>query len=100
MAMKSTNSGKLGTGVALSFLALFPIGYLDLNLAFDNAAGNWAALALFLPYLVYFGTGAAVAKAGEQRLGKGIVIGGAIFSTLIIVGIFLIALFFSVLADA
>jgi len=97
--MPTTDSWTFGTGIALSFLALFPIGYLDLNLAFDNAIGKWALLALFLPYLAYLGAGALVGMAGKPRTGLGIVIGGAIFSTLIIVGIFLVALFFGVLAD-
>jgi Ca2+/Na+ antiporter len=55
---------------------------------------------VFLPYLAYLGAGVSVAIAGKPRTGLGIVIGGAIFSTLIIVGIFLVALFFGVLADA
>jgi hypothetical protein len=94
------DSRGLGAGIALSFLGFFPIGYLDFNLAYDNSAGGWALMALFLPYVIYFGIGSLAAMTGERRLGKGIVIGGAIFSTLIIVGILLVAFFFSVMADA
>ena len=86
--------------MAASFLLFFPVGYLDVLLAFNNSVGNWAVSALILPYLVYFGMAVILRWRGHGGLGKGLAIGGAVFSTLIVVGIFFIALMFSMLADA
>jgi len=90
----------IGTGLAVSFLLFFPVGYLDILLAFNNSIGNWAVSALMLPYLVYFGMAVILRWRGYVGLGKGLAIGGAVFSTLILVGIFFLALMFSMLADA
>ena len=90
----------IGTGLAVSFLLFFPVGYLDILLAFNNSVGNWAVSALMLPYLVYFGMAVILRWGGYGGLGKGLAVGGAVFSTLIVIGIFFIALMFSMLADA
>ena len=90
----------IGTGLAVSFLLFFPVGYLDILLAFNNSVGNWAMSALMLPYLVYFGMAVILRWRGYVGLGKGLAIGGAVFSTLILVGVFFLALVFSMLADA
>jgi hypothetical protein len=79
----------------MSALLAFPIGLLDLYVAFNNYIGNWAASFFVLPYLTYFGMAALLRWKGYARLGEGLVIGGVVFSTLIIVGAFFLALMFS-----
>jgi len=86
--------------LGVSFLLFFPIGYLDVLLAFNNSIGNWAVSSLMLPYLAYFGMAVILRWRGYGGLGKDLEIGGAVFSTLIVIGIFFIALMFSMLADA
>lgn len=90
----------IGTGFAVSFLLFFPIGYLDVLLAFNNSIGNWALSSLMMPYLIYFGMAFVLRWRGYGGLGEGLAIGGAVFSTLVVFGIFFIALTFSMLADA
>jgi len=86
--------------LAASLLLFFPIGYLDVLLAFNNSVGNWAASSLILPYLAYFGIAIILRWRGYGGLGEGLAIGGAVFSTLIVIGIIFLALMFSMLADA
>ena len=90
----------IGTGLAVSFLLFFPIGYLDVLLAFNNSIGNWALSSLMLPYLVYFCMAVILRWKGYGGMGEGLAIGGAVLSTLIVIGIFFLALMFSMLADA
>jgi hypothetical protein len=88
------------TGLAVSFLLFFPIGYLDILLAFNNSIGNWAASSLILPYLVYLGTAIILRWKGYGGLGEGFAIGGAVFSTLVVVGIFFLAQLAGMIAEA
>jgi hypothetical protein len=90
----------LGVGLAISFLLFLPIGLLDFLVAFNYSIGNWAVSSLVLPYLIYFIIAAILGWRGYRRLGKGLAIGGVVFSTLIIVGILLVAFVLSVLAEA
>jgi hypothetical protein len=85
----------IGMGLTISALLFIPIGLLDLFVAFDYHIGNWAASFLILPYLVYFCLAAILAKKGHARLGNGLAVGGAVFSTLIVIGVFFLALMFS-----
>ena len=85
----------VGTGLAISCLLFVPIGFLDLLVAFNYHIGNWAAASLILPYLIYFGMAAILGWKGYTRLGKGLAIGGAVFSTLILLGVLFLALMFS-----
>jgi hypothetical protein len=89
-----------GTGLAVSFLLFFPIGYLDVLLAFNSSIGNWAASSLILPYLVYLSIAAILLWRGHGRLGESLAIGGAVFSTLIVVGIFYLAEMAAAIAEA
>jgi hypothetical protein len=89
-----------GTGLAVSFLLFFPIGYLDVLLAFNNSIGNWAASSLILPYLAYFGMAAILLWRGHGGLAEGLAIGGFAFSTLIVVGIFFLAQMAAAIAEA
>jgi len=82
----------MGTGFALSVPLALPIGLIDLLLAFDNSVGNWAASFLIFPYAIFFGIALVFRWKHYTRLGKGLVLGGAILSTLIIVGIIFLAL--------
>lgn len=77
----------VGTGLAISVLLFFPIGFLDLFVAFNYSIGNWAASSLILPYLAYLGIAAILRRKGYTRLGKGLAIGGVVFASLILVGI-------------
>jgi hypothetical protein len=90
----------VGMGLAVSFLLFFPIGYLDVLLAFNNSIGNWAASSLILPYLIYLGTAVILLWREHGGLGEGLAIGGAVFSTLIVVGIFILALMVGMIAEA
>ena len=85
----------VGMGLAMSCLLFVPLGFLDLLVAFNNYIGNWAMASLILPYLVYFGIAGILGWKGYTRLGKGLAIGGVVFSTLILLGIFFLALMFS-----
>ena len=85
----------VGTGLTISALLFFPLGFLDLLVAFNYSIGNWAASSVILPYLAYFGAAAILQMKGYSRLGKGLAIGGAVFASLILVGIFFLALMFS-----
>jgi hypothetical protein len=90
----------LGAGLAISFLLFLPIGLLDFLVAFNYSIGNWAASSLVLPYLIYFVIVAILGCKGYRRLGKGLAVGGVVFSTLIVLGIILVAFVLSVLAEA
>ena len=86
--------------MAISVLLFFPICLLDLLVAFNYSIGNWAASSLVLPYLIYFVVAALLGWMGYTRLGRGLAIGGAVFSTLIVVGIVLLAFVTSLMAEA
>jgi hypothetical protein len=79
----------LGLGLLVSFFLSIPIGIFEL-LIVSVAVGDWV-LWLFFPYLAYFTFAIALVYAGHPRMRVGLVIGGMILSTLILVGI----LFFS-----
>jgi hypothetical protein len=79
----------LGMGLAISILMFVPVWFLDFGIAFNPYIGNGALALMFLPYLIYLGIAAVLRRKGYGRLGKGLAIGGGVFSTLILIGIFL-----------
>jgi hypothetical protein len=79
----------LGLGLLVSFLLSIPVGIFEL-LIVSVAVGDWV-LWLFFPYLAYFAITIPLVHTGHPRMVGGLVIGGMVFSTLILVGI----LFFS-----
>ena len=76
-----------------------PVLVFDLNLAFDSKFGDWSALALVLPFLVYFSLAAVLAIARHPRAARGMAIGGSIVSVLIVALVLFLALGFSALAE-
>jgi hypothetical protein len=82
----------LGGGLFASFLMSFPIGFLDLQLAFDNSLLGFLFfpfLPYILPYMAFVVVGVVLYRLKRPRMGKGMLIGGVIFSTLIVIGIVL-----------
>ena len=80
--------------MTISALLSIPVGLIDLFVAFDPHIGNWEASFLILPYLIYFVLAGILGKGGHLRLGNGLAVGGAVFSTLIVLGVFFVALMF------
>jgi hypothetical protein len=87
-----------GTGIAISTLLFPPLFLLDLVVSRDYSIGDWAASALVLPYLIYF-VFAILAWKNYSKLGKGLAVGGAFFSTIIVVGVLFLALQFSIATE-
>ena len=78
----------LGGGFFASFLLSFPIGFLDLQLAFDNSLLGFLFFP-FLPYVAFVVVSVVLYRLKRRRMGKGMLIGGVISSTLIVAGIVL-----------
>ena len=85
------NFNSLTLGVIFSVLLFIPVGLLDLYIVSDNSIGNWALVAFVLPYLVYFGLAAGLWWNDYTESAKGLAVSGAAFSTLIVMGILLLA---------
>jgi len=78
------NSIRVGLGI--SALLSIPIGLLDLFVVFSGSK-ILAWFFLIVPYLIYLGLAAVLTRDGFGELRKGLAIGGVVFSTLIIIGI-------------
>ena len=89
----------VGAGLLASAALAIPIGFIDFFLASDYSIGNWAVLCPIFPYAVYFGTAAILGRQHDAELGKGLPVGGAVFSTLIVVGIISLGIVFGVATE-
>lgn len=88
-----------GIGFGIAAIMFIPVALLEMFIGFkaqipSEWLGAWS-LFFMLPYLIYFGVAFIFYLGEHSTIGKGIAIGGAIFSTLIIIGLVFLALLMS-----
>jgi len=78
-------TNRVNVGVVVSAILLLPIVCVDWLIAFNPSLGGRIFYFQFLPFLFYLAPAIILRWRGYSRLGRGLALGGILFSIVILV---------------